>query len=267
MKNKLEQITNLTINDLLNNKIILPSSYFEKFTYHAKELEVNLDDENFTKELNQLLIDDFNTMEKYMKIIIASAITLQENTQDSQNAILNKDNESLKDIYKKMINLENEIKSLTDELFIDELTKTYNRKWIYNKFLSENSNFKEDGICVLLNIVDFCYIQKEYGELLAKNLLLFVTKFISSKLKDEAYEFQIARYLESKFFIFISNENKKEVLNKILNIEQLLSNATLKSNAGLIIKAKYAFKISLYKKDEESKTIFETLLEDQEKKE
>ena len=31
MRNKLEQITNLTINNLLNNKIILPSSYFEKF--------------------------------------------------------------------------------------------------------------------------------------------------------------------------------------------------------------------------------------------
>ena len=35
MKDKLEKITNLTINDLLNNKIILPSSYFEKFTYYT----------------------------------------------------------------------------------------------------------------------------------------------------------------------------------------------------------------------------------------
>ena len=56
MKKKLEQITNLTLNDLLNNKIILPSSYFEKFTYHAKEIEVNIEDENFSKEIKQFLI-------------------------------------------------------------------------------------------------------------------------------------------------------------------------------------------------------------------
>ena len=43
MNHKLEQITNLTINNLLNNKIILPSSYFEKFNYYAKEIEINLD--------------------------------------------------------------------------------------------------------------------------------------------------------------------------------------------------------------------------------
>ena len=41
MNHKLEQITNLTINNLLNNKIILPSSYFEKFNYYAKEIEIN----------------------------------------------------------------------------------------------------------------------------------------------------------------------------------------------------------------------------------
>ena len=91
--------------------------------------------------------------------------------------------------------------------------------------------------------------------------------FISSKLKDENYEFQIAKYFESQFFIFISNENQKDVVNKILNIEQLLSNTTLKSNAGIIIKSKYTFKSSLYKKDEESKTVFEALMENQEKKE
>ena len=267
MKNKLEQVTNLTINDLLNNKIILPSSYFEKFTYHAKEIEINLEDKNFNKEMKQFLINDFNTIEEYMKMILSSAINVQENTINAQNAILNKDSKSLTNIYNKMITLENEIKFLTNELFIDDETKTYNRKWIYNKFLNGNGNFQENGICVLLNIVDFDYIQKEYGDLLAKNLLVFVTDFISSKLKDEAYEFQIARYLENKFFIFISNGNKKDTLNKVLNLEQLLSNTTLKSHAGVIIKTKYTFKTSSYKKDEKSKTIFENLIENQKKKE
>jgi hypothetical protein len=62
--------------------------------------------------------------------------------------------------------------------------------------------------------------------------------------------------------IFIANteENKKEIINSILNLEQLLSNTTLKSNSGLFIKAKYEFKISSYKTNQESKEIFERLL-------
>lgn len=260
MKRKLEQITNLTINDLLNNEIILPSSYFEKFNYHAKEIEVNLDDENFNKELNQIILKDFNDIEEYMKIIILSSTNLQESTQNAKSAILNKDTEYLNDVYKKMITLENEIKSLTNKLFIDEQTNTYNRKWIYNKLLDENANFKEDGICVLLDIVDYYYIQKEYGMLLANNLLVFITNFISLKLKDENYDFQIAKYFENKFLIFISNENKQDILNKILNLEQLLLHTTLKSHSGLLIKAKYHFTLSHFKKGNESKIIFDSLL-------
>ena len=44
--------SNLTINDLLNNDVILPSNYFDKFNYHAKEMEINLDDEDFKKNIN-----------------------------------------------------------------------------------------------------------------------------------------------------------------------------------------------------------------------
>ena len=260
MRTKLETITNLTINDLLNNKIILPSSYFEKFTNHAKKVEINLEDETFTNELNQLILEDFNKIEEYLKIILISVETLQENTNDAKNAILNKDDDSLDNVYKKMITLQNEINSLTEQIYLDESLNIYNRKWIYNKFLDSQAQFQEDGICVLLDILDYFYIQKEYKEVLSKNLLLFVIKFISEKLKDENYEFKIARYLENKFFIFIFDKNKKEVLSNIQNLEQLLSNTTLKSNSGVLINTKYSFKSASFEKGVISNTIFESLL-------
>lgn len=56
------------------------------------------------------------------------------------------------------------------------------------------------------------------------------------------------------------NRRKKDVINSILNLEHLLSNTTLKSNSGLFIKAKYEFKISSFKINQESKEIFEKLL-------
>ena len=266
MKKQLKKITDLTINELLNNEIILPSTYLDKFNYHAKELEVNLDDENFNKELNNLILKDFHTIENYMNLIISSAINLQENTKNASNAILNKDSDSLGDIYKKMLDLENEIKNLNDKIFLDDITNTYNKKWLYNKFLDSNASFQQNGICVLVDVIDYFYIQKEYGELLSNNLLIFATKFIKQKLKDEDFDFEIVRYNENKFLIFIKNdnENKKNIISSILNLEQLLSNTTLKSNSGLFIKAKYKFKVNLFNINQDSKEVFEKLLSKQE---
>lgn len=266
MKKQLKKITDLTINELLNNEIILPSTYLDKFNYHAKELEVDLDDENFNKELNNLILEDFHTIENYMNLIISSAINLQENTKNASNAILNKDADSLGDIYKKMLDLENEIKNLNDKIFLDDITNTYNKKWLYNKFLDSNASFQQNGICVLVDVIDYFYIQKEYGELLSNNLLIFATKFIKQKLKDEDFDFEIVRYNENKFLIFMKSdkENKKNIINSILNLEQLLSNTTLKSNSGLFIKAKYKFKVNLFNINQDSKEVFEKLLSKQE---
>lgn len=261
MKNKLKKITNLTVNELLSNEVILPSNYLEKFNYHAKELEINLDDENFKQEINRVILEDFKTIENYMNLIMSSTSTLKRNTIDAKNAIVNKDENSLDNIYEKMIKLEKELNELNNKLFLDDLTLAYNKKWIYNKFLDEKGLFQEDGICVLVDVVDYSYIFKEYGELLANNLLIFAVNFIDQKLKDEHLNFKIIRYNENKFMIFLSNTtDKKNIINSIINLEQLLLHTTLKSNSGLFIKAKYEFGSSEYKSNQESKEVFEKLL-------
>ena len=77
----------------------------------------------------------------------------------------------------------------------------------------------------------------------------------------------MVRYNDNKFLIFIQNtsEQKKDVVNFILNLEQLLSSTTLKSNSGLFIKAKYEFRVCTFKVNQESKEIFERLLTKQDK--
>lgn len=261
MKNKLKKITNLTVNELLSNDVILPSNYLEKFNYHAKELEINLDDEISKQEINRVILEDFKTIEDYMNLIMSTTINLKENTLNAKNAIVEKDINSLGNIYEKMLNLEKELKELNNKLFLDDTTHTYNRKWIYNKFLNENEQFEENGICILVDVIDYSYIRKEYGELLANNLLIFATKFIDQKLKDEHLDFKISRYDDNKFLIFLCNiDNKQNVINSIINLEQLLLHTTLKSNSGLFIKAKYEFTHSEFKSNQDSKDIFEILL-------
>jgi len=145
------------------------------------------------------------------------------------------------------------------KLFIDDLTNAQNRKWIYNKFLDKDSCFKEDGVISLIDIVDYSYLEKEYGTLIADNLLIFIVNFIRRHLSDDKCEFQIARFVSNKFLIFFNDKNEKDVRSLINNTKRLLENTTLKSNSGLIIKANYEYNIKEYKKEQDSKELFESL--------
>ena len=259
MKKHLRKITNLTVNELLNNEIIMPSTYFEKFNKNATTLEVNLDDDSFNKEMNKILVEEFDTIEVYMKSIMSNANIIGNAAKGTKKALLEKDIDSLNDIYKQMINLEKEVKDLTNKIFIDDLTNTFNRKWIYNKYLNKDALFKENGLCVLIDVNDYNYIEGEYGELLANNLLIFITRFLKKNLKEEDCNFKIARFFDNQFVIFVNNKNIEILKNLIFNIKNLLSNTNLKSNSGLFIKANYEYTIQAYTKGHDSKDIFESL--------
>lgn len=259
MEKRLKEITNLTINEVLNCEIILPSFYFEKFNYNAKNLEIDLNDKEFEKELSKTLLKDFDKIQDYMNLIINNISNLKEVSNDAKEAIKANDIESLDNIYTKMILLEKELNVLNNKLFVDELTNTKNRKWIYKEFLNDNSTFKTNGTLVLIDLKDFYYIRNEYGELLSNNYLIFITNFIAMKLKDEKIDFNIARFLENKFFIFISETDYNFINSIIFNIQKILFNTNLKSNSGLMIKGNFKFKIQNYKQNNQSNEIFEIL--------
>lgn len=259
MKKTLKKITDLTINDLLNNEVILPSIYFEKFNSNAKSIEIDLEDKAFEKEISSLIVEEYNTIESYMDSITQNVSLLSDCSKKAKNAILEKNIDALTDIYKKMNSLEKELGSLNKKLYADEITNSYNRKWIYSKFLNKESEFKDTGIVVLIDIVDYDYIKEAYKELIANNLLIFSTNFINKNLKEEKFDFKIARFFENKFLIFIENESRESINTTILNIQQKLLNTTLKSNSGLLIKANYNFSIENYTKGQDSKIVFESL--------
>ena len=80
-------------------------------------------------------------------------------------------------------------------------------------------------------------------------------------MESEKLNFHIVRFIENKFMIFLLDiEQQKDILNTIVNMEQQLSNTTLKSNSGLFIKAKYNFRICPFKANQNSQEVFEKLL-------
>ncbi|MBP6497716.1 MAG: hypothetical protein KA253_03485, partial [Campylobacteraceae bacterium] len=67
-----------------------------------------------------------------------STSILKENVSNAKVAIANKDNIALEVIENNMIDLEKKISSLQQELYIDELTHLYNRRWLFEKYLQND---------------------------------------------------------------------------------------------------------------------------------
>lgn len=185
MKEILKKITDDTINELLLNDIILPSSYFQCFDKHAKTLDINLEDKEFDNKLNNLIAQEFKDINEYASKALKSLEQVTNATKDAKEAIKNKDESSLKRIYQEMEDLKKELNSVSNKVLKDTVTKTFNKKWIYNIFLKNNEEFKNNGVLVLIEIDNCDYILENYGQLIYDNLQIFITKFVSKKIKEE----------------------------------------------------------------------------------
>lgn len=241
VKNNLKKITDKTLQDLLQNEIILPSTYFETFDQNAKELHVNIQDNNFENEVSDVLTDEFKRINDYMRQTTNNLNTLSEATQHAQQAIKDKDESKLKTINSTLVTMKNEIDALRDLVYLDTLTKTFNRKWIYNHMICEDGTFNHSGLLLFIDINDCNYLATKYGSLLADHVVLYISKYLTSKLRAEHIVFDIARYSSYQFAIFVQEAVTEEILSLITNIRIELENTTLKSKSGLRFKTTFNF--------------------------
>ena len=185
MKKKLKKITDKTVQDLLQNEIILPSSYFESFDKNAKAIKVEISDDEFEQEVSTVLVEELKQINKYMEKTIKNMDNLSKATKEAQEAIKNKDESKLNSINLSLTTMKNELDSLKDLVYLDELTNVYNRKWVYNHAVKDDGTFGYSGTLLFIDINDFNYIVDKYGNLIADNVVIYITKFLSSKLKKE----------------------------------------------------------------------------------
>lgn len=250
MKKILKKVTDETINELLQNEIILPSTYFQCFDKHAKILDLNLEDKEFHNNLDSFIAKESEDINNYAKRTLDSLNKVTNATKDAKIAIENKDESSLQQIYHQMDELKKELDTVTNKIFRDDVTKAFNKKWIYNRFLDTNNNFKKDGVLVLLTIENDDYIYENYGQLIFDNLQIFLIKYITRKIKEEKLNYSIARFIKNKFVIFFDDESIKECTNVLNNLKKLVDETTLKSKSGILIKPIFSFEITSYEKEE-----------------
>ncbi len=260
MKNKLKEITDSTINELLRNEIILPSIYFQCFDKHAKTSEIDVHEKSFEKELSDLIIDEFNAINNYVNDAITTIDVASGLTLDAQKAIKENNTLLLKNLYNQIGDLKKELKSITDNVYKDYLTKVNNKKWLYHKYLTKDATFKDDALIALIDVSDYEYISNTYNKLISNNLLIYISNYLKEKLKEEGLNLEITRYLSNKFIISFNENDITAIASLIDNISSILFGTTLKSNSGIIIKPTFEFSMAKVKKDESFHEILANLI-------
>lgn len=246
MKHNLKKITENTIQELLQNEIILPSSYFESFDKNAKNLSVDIKDAHFEIEIGHLIADELKNVNAYMKKAIKHIDLLSEVTQEAEQAIKYHDNNKLKSLNVSLVEMGKEINALKELIYLDELTKTFNRKWIYNHAITEQGTFGKKGLLLFIDAEDCAYLADKYGNVIADNVIIYIAKFLTAKFKKENIKCDIARYSNEQFLIFITEDNFENITSFIKNARLELSNVTLKSKSGLTFKTNFNFGLVEY---------------------
>ena len=122
---------------------------------------------------------------------------------------------------------------LRTQLFADDITECKNRLWVLKEKLKNNETFNDFGILVSIKISDYDKIVKEYDSNVGDRLLKQVSDYMIRYMKDNHLKYEIVRYKEDNFLLFIYNLNEDEVDEQIVNMQNGMSNYKFKHRSRM----------------------------------
>lgn len=246
MNKHLQELTDVTIKEIRKLEIVLPEIYKDVFYTKAQELGIVISEDD--KEM--ALIYALKKIQMLKDETEKSASALKENVTGAKIAIANKDNVALQLIEENMIDLEKKISMLQQELYLDELTHLYNRRWLFEKYL-KNDIFEEKGVFAFIDINNFKHINDTYGHIVGDKVLQVLGKVLTRIDKTSAVRFA------GDEFILISNQHTPAEMEKVLEtVNTNLRTTNLKHNQQ-IFHVDFAFGVSAFHEGESFKTVLE----------
>lgn len=248
MNKELQELTDATIKEIRKLEIVLPEIYKDIFYTKAQELNITISEND--KEM--ALIYALKKIQILKDATEKSVTILQENVSNAKVAIANKDNIALQMIEENMIDLEKKISRLQQELYLDELTHLYNRRWLFEKYL-KNDIFTQTGVFCFLDINNFKYINDSYGHLVGDKVLSVLGKILLRIEKSSSI-----RYAGDEFIV-ISHEYSVHEMEKILDtVNNNLRNTNLKHHEK-IFHVDFAFGVNAFQEGDSFSAILENV--------
>lgn len=251
--NKLQIITSDTCKELRKEDVILPSTYVKTFNKYAKDLKVDLEtDTELTKEIQ-------NDLNKARDIINQASEELdhfQHTASIAKDAIEKKDEKVLIECIDDVTSLQENLVKLQDELYSDHLTKVYNRRWVTERFLANEGNFKKIGTFVFIDLNKFKQINDEHGHLVGDNVLIFFTKLLKEHFSKLGVK--IVRYAGDEFALFADGIDRGDTQKHVEAFSKSIDTKKLKTADGKYIKIAYSYGLCEYSEKSNFQEVFDT---------
>ncbi len=230
MENKqLKVVTDDTLKELRVFDVITPDLYHDAFQSKLKGLGVETNLDVLSQNNVPLILDKILKIQKETK---EGADSLKENIDLATIAIDKKDDKALASIKEHMSALQDRILALEEEVYIDDLTKAYNRKWLFDKILV-NDKFDQNGVLTFIDLDKFKVINDSYGHI-AGDKVLFLISNVLQKLEGV----DVIRYGGDEFIMISFEKDVNYIEDYLTKINEGFKTKSFKFQG-------HTFKVSL----------------------
>lgn len=249
MSNKLIEITDRVLKEVIKNEVILPSTYKEHFENHAKNMNIDIDYELLIEKTTQSRLNEANCL---MEKTTCSLDLLQETTEQAQKAIQEKDLDKLALVTKEIVGLKNALGDLKEQLYTDTLTNIHNRKWLSANILNDGK-FLFDGVLIFIDLDKFKPINDVHGHVIGDKVLQYLSGFLKINLKG----MDIIRYAGDEFIVISKYESMEKCFTRFKRLQEDLLSKKLKAANGEILYLSFSFGLTRFDKNSNFRDILE----------
>jgi diguanylate cyclase (GGDEF)-like protein len=205
----LQIVTNETKDSILNMEVVTPSIYASVFSKYAGEHELSLENED---EISRDILEkECSFLTDLQTQTSKNANMLSETTTKAISAIRDKNENLLQDVLQETEALRQEVEKLKESVYQDELTHTYNRKWLHDNYINDEKKFTKNGLLAIIDLNYFKLINDTHGHIIGDKVLIFV----ANQLK--ALEKHTVRYGGDEFIILFPETVHESLASKRLN--------------------------------------------------
>lgn len=253
MSKLLKEVTFKTIKEFKSTDIVLPTDYSIIFKKFAKQSGLDLENQEVAfKELKH----DENRIANLVKETNSNLASLGNSAKIAHEAILNKDEKTLKIVQNDVSIMQEQIQFLQKELFTDSLTKAKNRKWFSDYYLKDDK-FPNLGFLAFIDLNNFKIINDTYGHITGDQVLRYLSAFLQKELTTPGIS--VIRYAGDEFMILFDNMNldERKLILKLDAIQQKLSIQKLKSKTIDNLSFSYSYGLTAFEEGSDFGEIIE----------
>ena len=207
--NMLQIVTNETRDTITKMDVVTPSIYNSIFAKFAQEHDFDISNEEEISK--QILQKECSFLTDLQKQTSKSANKLSQNTTKAITAMRDKNEGLLQDVLKETESLRLEVEKLKESVYQDELTHTYNRKWLHDNFIDHDQKFIKSGTLAIIDLNYFKLINDTHGHIIGDKVLIF----IANQLKS--IEHNVIRYGGDEFIVIFPESTNEALAAKRLN--------------------------------------------------